>query len=96
MKLTNPQKLTISPAEVGTHTGALAALKDIDQAQLAVKAFTLYYQTKHPNAVARITDDLDVLREFYRIRSSTGFIRRTTNPPNTSAAEPDTAGSEVT
>ena len=54
------------------HPGALAALKDIynaediDKAQLAIKAFEADYGAKYPNAVAKIVDDADVLLEFYR------------------------------
>ena len=54
------------------HPGALAALKDIynaediDKAQLAIKAFEVDYGAKYPNAVAKIVDDADVLLEFYR------------------------------
>jgi transposase-like protein len=54
------------------HPGALAALRDvynaedIDTAQAAVKAFKLDCAAKYPKAVAKITDDLDALLEFYK------------------------------
>jgi putative transposase len=61
------------------HPGAFAALKeiynaeDIDKAQVAVKAF---------KAVAKITDDLDVLLEFYKYPAEHWIHLRTTNPSN--------------
>jgi transposase-like protein len=54
------------------HPGALAALKDIynaediDKVQVAAKAFELDYGAKYPKAVAKITEDLDTLLEFYK------------------------------
>jgi putative transposase len=54
------------------HPGAIAAMReiynaeDIDKAQVAVKAFEIDYAAKYPKAVAKITDDLDALLEFYR------------------------------
>src|SRR6202165_254803 len=54
------------------HPGALAALReiynaeDIDKAQVAIKAFAIDYGAKYPKAVAKITDDADVLLEFYK------------------------------
>jgi putative transposase len=54
------------------HPGAKAALKeihnaeDIDKAQVAIKAFELDYGAKYPKAVKKITDDADVLLEFYK------------------------------
>ena len=53
------------------HPGATAAMReiyiveDIDKAPLAVKAFEREYGGKYPKAVAKITDDLDVLVEFF-------------------------------
>ena len=54
------------------HPGALAAMReiynaeDIDQAQVAIKAFEIDYGAKYPKAVAKIVDDADVLLEFYK------------------------------
>ena len=54
------------------HPSALAAIKDIynaediDKAQVAVKAFEVDFGAKYPKAVAKITDDLDTLLEFYK------------------------------
>ncbi|TXH15311.1 MAG: IS256 family transposase [Mycobacterium sp.] len=68
------------------HRGAIAAMReiynaeDIDRAQVAVKAFELDYGAKCPKAVAKITDDLDVLLEFYRYPADHWVHLRTTNP----------------
>lgn len=68
------------------HPAALAGLKeiynaeDIDHAQLAIKAFEVDYGAKYPKAVAKITDDLDVLLEFYRYPVEHWIHLRTTNP----------------
>jgi len=68
------------------HPGALAALKeiynaeDIDKAQLAIKAFEVDYGAKYPTAVAKIVDDADVLLEFYKYPAEHWVHLRTTNP----------------
>ena len=68
------------------HPGALAAMKDIynaediDKAQLAVKAFDIDYGKKYPKAVAKIVDDLDVLLEFFKYPAEHWIHLRTTNP----------------
>ena len=68
------------------HPGALAAIKDIynaediDKAQLAVKAFDIDYGKKYPKAVAKIVDDLDVLLEFFKYPAEHWIHLRTTNP----------------
>ncbi|WP_280189423.1 MULTISPECIES: IS256 family transposase [Nocardia] len=68
------------------HPGAIAAMKDIynaediDKAQLAVKAFETDYGKKYPKAVAKIVDDLDVLLEFYKYPAEHWIHLRTTNP----------------
>lgn len=68
------------------HPGAIAAMRevfnaeDIDKAQIAVKAFELDYGAKYPKAVAKITDDLDVLLEFYKYPAEHWVHLRTTNP----------------
>lgn len=38
----------------------------IGQTQLAIKAFELDYDAKYPKAPAKLTDDMHVLREFYK------------------------------
>jgi transposase-like protein len=64
----------------------LAALReiynaeDIDKAQVAVKAFDLDYGAKYPKSVAKITDDADVLLEFYKYPAEHWVHLRTTNP----------------
>lgn len=68
------------------HPGALAALKeiynaeDLDKAQLAIKAFEIDYGAKYPKAVAKIVDHADVLLEFYRFPAEHWIHLRTTNP----------------
>jgi putative transposase len=68
------------------HPGAIAAMReiynaeDIDKAQVAVKAFELDYGAKYPEAIAKITDDLDVLLESYRYPAEHWVHLRTTNP----------------
>jgi putative transposase len=68
------------------HPGALAALRDIynaediDKAQVAIKAFEIDYGAKYPKAVKKITDDADVLLEFYRYPAEHWIHLRTTNP----------------
>lgn len=66
--------------------GAKAALAEIwnaenrDHAERAVKAFAADYGVKWPKAVAKITDDLDVLLEFYDYPAEHWVHLRTTNP----------------
>jgi putative transposase len=68
------------------HPGAIAAMReifnaeDIDQAQVAIKAFEIDYAAKYPKAVAKIIDDADVLLEFYRYPAEHWIHLRTTNP----------------
>ncbi len=68
------------------HPGAIKAMQaiynaeDIDHARVAVKAFTIDYGTKFPKAVEKITDDLDVLLEFYNYPADHWVHLRTTNP----------------
>lgn len=66
------QANVLAALQKSAHPGALAAMKeiynaeDIDKAQVAIKAFELDYGAKYPKAVAKITDDMDVLLEFYK------------------------------
>ena len=68
------------------HPGALAALKeiynaeDIDKARVAIKAFEIDYGAKYPKAVAKVVADADVLLEFYRYPAEHWVHLRTTNP----------------
>jgi putative transposase len=68
------------------HPGAKAALAEIYNAEdkahalAAVKAFEADYGTKWPKAVAKITDNLDVLLEFYDYPAEHWVHLRTTNP----------------
>jgi putative transposase len=68
------------------HPGALAAFKDIynaediDKAQIAIKAFEVDYGAKYPKAVAKIVDDAEVLLEFYKYPAEHWIHLRTTNP----------------
>ena len=66
--------------------GAKAALAEIwnaedkDHAKKAAKAFAADYGAKWPKAVAKITDDLDVLLAFYDYPAEHWVHLRTTNP----------------
>ena len=68
------------------HPGAKKALAEIcnaedrDHAQHAVKAFEADYGAKYPKAVAKITDDADVLLAFYDYPAEHWMHLRTTNP----------------
>jgi transposase-like protein len=69
-----------------THPGAKRALAEIYNAEnktLAVKAahaFAEAYGAKRPKAVAKITDDLDVLLAFHDYPAEHWIHLRTTNP----------------
>ncbi len=54
--------------------------EDKDHAKAAVKAFAADYGAKWPKAVAKITDDLDVLLAFYDYPAEHWIHLRTTNP----------------
>ena len=66
--------------------GAKAALAEIwnaedkEHAETAARAFAADYGTKWPKAAAKITDDLDVLLEFYNYPAEHWVHLRTTNP----------------
>ena len=68
------------------HPGAKAALAEIynaedkDHALQAVKAFEADYGAKWPKAVAKITEHVDVLLEFYDYPAEHWVHLRTTNP----------------
>lgn len=54
--------------------------EDKEHARSAAKAFASEYRTKWPKAAAKITDDLDVLLEFYDYPAEHWIHLRTTNP----------------
>jgi putative transposase len=66
--------------------GAKSALAEIwnaedkQHARVAAKTFATDYGTKWPKAAAKITDDLDVLLEFYDYPAEHWVHLRTTNP----------------
>ncbi|WP_279107394.1 IS256 family transposase, partial [Gordonia paraffinivorans] len=66
--------------------GAKAALAEIwnaenrDHAEKAARAFAADYGIKWPKAASKITDDLDVLLEFYNYPAEHWVHLRTTNP----------------
>jgi transposase-like protein len=68
------------------HPGANQALAEIWNAEDkrhaldAVTAFGATYGAKYPKAVAKITDDADVLLEFYKYPAEHWVHLRTTNP----------------
>ena len=68
------------------HPGAKKALAEIynaenkEQARNVAKAFADDYGAKWPKAVAKITDDLDVLLAFYDYPAEHWIHLRTTNP----------------
>lgn len=66
--------------------GAKRALKEIYNAEnrtfaeQAARNFIAEYGTKWPKAAAKISDDLDVLLEFYNYPAEHWVYLRTTNP----------------
>lgn len=68
------------------HPGAKRALAEIwnaedrDHARTAVKAFAAAYGAKFPKAVAKVTDDVEVLLAFYDYPAEHWIHLRTTNP----------------
>ena len=84
--LVHKQANVLAALPKSAHPGALAAFKDIynaediDKAQVAIKAFEIDYGAKYPIAVAKIVDDADVLLEFYKYRAEHWIHLRTTNP----------------
>jgi transposase-like protein len=76
----------LSALPKSAHPGAKRALAEIwnaedrDHARRAVAAFKLAYNAKYPKAVAKITDDVDVLLAFYDFPAEHWVHLRTTNP----------------
>jgi len=68
------------------HPGAVKAMQEIyqaegkDHARNAAEAFADAYSAKWPKAAAKITEDLDVLLEFYDFPAQHWIHLRTTNP----------------
>ena len=81
-KMANVLNALPKPAQLGAKA-ALAEIfnaEDRDHAERAVKAFETDYGTKWPKAVSKITEDLDVLLEFYNYPAEHWIHLRTTNP----------------
>lgn len=76
----------LSALPKSTQPGAKKALAEItgaedrDHALAAAKAFERDYGAKWPKATAKITDELDVLLEFYNYPAEHWIHLRTTNP----------------
>ncbi len=76
----------LSSLPKSAHPGAKAAIheitmaEDLDHARAVVKAFERGYGAKYPKAVAKITDDVDVLLEFFNYPAEHWVHLRTTNP----------------
>ena len=81
-KIANVLNALPKSAQPGAKT-ALAEIwnaEDKDHAKKAAKAFAADYGAKWPKAVAKITDDLDVLLAFYDYPAEHWVHLRTTNP----------------
>jgi putative transposase len=81
-KIANVLNALPKSAQPGAKT-ALAEIwnaEDKQHAQAAAKAFAADYGVKWPKAAAKITDDLDVLLEFYDYPAEHWVHLRTTNP----------------
>jgi transposase-like protein len=82
----------LSALPKSAHPGAKRALAEIwnaedrDHASRAVAAFKLAYDAKYPKAVAKITDDKDVLLAFYDFPAEHRIHLRTTNPTESTFA----------
>jgi putative transposase len=77
--------------------GAKAALAEIwnaedrEHAEAAARSFVAEYGTKWPKAVAKLTDDLDVLLEFYNYPAEHWVHLRTTNRSSRPSPRPPSA-----
>ncbi|MCA1694435.1 MAG: IS256 family transposase [Actinobacteria bacterium] len=81
-KIANVLNALPKPAQPGAK-GALAEIwqaEDKEHAEAAAKAFAADYGVKWPKAVAKITDDLNVLLAFYDYPAEHWIHLRTTNP----------------
>jgi putative transposase len=78
--------LALNALPKSAQPGAKAALAEIwnaedrEHAEAAARSFVAEYGTKWPKAVAKLTDDLDVLLEFYNYPAEHWVHLRTTNP----------------
>jgi hypothetical protein len=70
----------VRPARREGRAGRDLERRDREHATKAARAFAADYGTKWPKAVAKITDDLDVLLEFYDYPAEHWVHLRTTNP----------------
>lgn len=86
------QANVLSALPKSAHPGATRAMQEIYQAEdkdhsiRAAKAFADAYGAKWPKAVAKITEDLDVLLAFYDYPAEHWVHLRTTNPIESSFA----------
>jgi len=81
-KIANVLNALPKSAQPGAKT-ALAEIwnaEDKDQAAAAARVFAAQYRVKWPKAAAKITDDLDVLLEFYNYPAEHWVHLRMTNP----------------
>jgi len=62
------------------HLAEIWSAEDKTHARVAIKAFELAYAAKFPKAVAKITDDIEVLLAFYDYPAEHWIHLRTTNP----------------
>jgi hypothetical protein len=78
------QAIILAALPKSAHPSALAAIKDIhnaediDKAQVAVKAFEVDFGANYPKAVAKIVDDLDTPLQFYHYPAKHWIHVRTT------------------
>ena len=78
--------LALNALPKSAQPGAKAALAEIwnaedrEHAEAAARSFVAEYGTKWPKAVAKLTDDLDVLLEFSNYPAEHWVHLRTTNP----------------
>jgi transposase-like protein len=67
--------------------------EDRDHAEQASKAFAADYGAKWPKAVAKMTNDLDVLLDFFDFPGEHWIHVRTTNPRSSGPSQPSGYGS---
>jgi transposase-like protein len=76
----------VALGDKSAHPGAFAAMKkiynaeEIDKAQVAIKVLELDYGAQYPKAVTKVTDDMDVLLEFFKCPAEHWMHPHTTNP----------------
>jgi transposase-like protein len=72
--------MIMHPGEEGRALAEICNAEDREHALAAAKAFAADYGAKWPKAVAKITDNLDVLLEFYNYPADHWVHLRSTNP----------------